>query len=209
MYIWEKIKEHRFMILLLLVFIVAGLWYVFNHDEEYEVLNEGLWHNIQENETVDTANQQEQEVESIKIIVDVKGAVKHPGVYEIEQNARVIDVIQQAGGTLADADVNAINLAAFLQDGQVVYIPRIGEENASWLTQGESISVSNNSALININRASASELEQLPGIGPSKAKAIIQYREEHGPFSDVQQLLNVSGIGEKTLEKLLPYITVR
>lgn len=210
MSIWEKIKEHRFMVLLLVVFIIVGIWFALKRDQDYELLNHAFIQSDQEKNVVETSSAQIQhEIERAKIIVDVKGAVNSPGVYEIEYDARVYDVIQKAGGTTFDADLDAINLAAFMQDGQVVYVPKIGEENLEWSTQSGYQTHDHQSSLININRATARELEQLPGIGPSKATAIIQYREEHGPFSDVQQLLNVTGIGQKTLEKLLPYITVR
>lgn len=209
MNLWDKMKEHRLKLLLLSAFIIVGIWFVFLHDDDYELLNQEMRHVQKEVDVLNTnIAESPNELETVKIIVDVKGEVRKPGVYEIDSDARVIDVIQLAGGALEAADLNAINLAAFLQDGQVVYVPKIGEENPYWSGQSGNMNGNENS-LVNINRASASELEQLPGIGPSKAMAIIQYREEHGPFSDVQQLLNVSGIGQKTLEKLLPYITVR
>ncbi|WP_052329868.1 helix-hairpin-helix domain-containing protein [Thermicanus aegyptius] len=146
------------------------------------------------------------------IEVDVKGAVRNPGVYKIEENARVHDLLEKAGGTVEEADLSQVNLAAFLKDGQVVYIPRIGEQGVGWNPPTASISSKGGDAgetLIDLNSATLEELDQLPGIGPAKAESILRYREEHGPFKDVNELTNVSGIGEKTLEKLLPYITVR
>jgi competence protein ComEA len=146
-----------------------------------------------------------------KIKVDVKGEVLHPGVYEVEDGLRVIDVLALAGGTLQEADLMKINLAAFLKDGQVVYIPKIGEEESPWEINHE-ITASGqgkDTNQININTATLEELVTLPGIGPSKAQAIISYREEHGAFKDVEELTQVSGIGEKTLEKLIPLVKVK
>jgi competence protein ComEA len=146
-----------------------------------------------------------------KIKVDVKGEVLHPGVYEVEDGLRVIDVLALAGGTLQEADLMKINLAAFLKDGQVVYIPKIGEEESPWEISDETAAFGQGkeSNQININTATLEELVTLPGIGPSKAQAIISYREEHGAFKDVEELTQVSGIGEKTLEKLIPLVKVK
>lgn len=155
---------------------------------------------------VDLSVEQEQ-----TIIVDVKGAVYNPGVYELPERSRVHEAITAAGGTVQEADVTKVNLAAFIKDGQIVYVPHTGEE-ASIL--GDPLSTVNaggqtSDNLININFAGLDELQKLPGIGPSKAQAIVIYREEHGSFKDTKDLMKVSGIGQKTLEKLLPLITVK
>lgn len=144
------------------------------------------------------------------IVIDVKGAVLNPGVYQITDGSRVIDAVQLAGGKSLDADDRKVNLAAFIKDGQVVYIPFLGEED-TWQDQGASNFLGDvqSSSLININTASIEELKKLPGIGDSKANAIITYREEYGAFKAETDLIKVSGIGQKTLEKLLPLITVR
>lgn len=137
--------------------------------------------------------------------VDVKGAVIRPGVYEVKEGERVIDVIERAGGFRENADSLQVNLSQRVHDEMVIYVP----------VQGENIPVStllpapagtSNNGKININTASATELETLPGIGPQKAEAIIQYREENGPFQKAEDLMKVSGIGEKTFEKLKEHI---
>ena len=134
-------------------------------------------------------------------IVDVKGQVKFPGVYEVEEHLRVHDVIQLAGGFLEMANETAINLAQKISDEMVIYVPHLDEEinNASTATAW---SPSQDEKKVSLNQATVGELETLPGIGPSKAAAIINYREEVGAFQSIDELTNVSGIGEKTLEKL-------
>ena len=134
-------------------------------------------------------------------IVDVKGQVNFPGVYEVEEHLRVHDVIQLAGGFLEMANETAINLAQKISDEMVIYVPHLDEEinNASTATAW---SPSQDEKKVSLNQATVGELETLPGIGPSKAAAIIKYREEVGAFQSIDELTNVSGIGEKTLEKL-------
>lgn len=133
-------------------------------------------------------------------IVDVKGQVKFPGVYEVEEHLRVHDVIQLAGGFLEMANETAINLAQKISDEMVIYVPHLDEEINDTLT--DTWSPSQDEKKVSLNQATAGELETLPGIGPSKAAAIIKYREEVGKFKSIDELTNVSGIGEKTLEKL-------
>ena len=133
-------------------------------------------------------------------IVDVKGQVKFPGVYEVEEHLRVHDVIQLAGGFLEMANETAINLAQKISDEMVIYVPHLDEEINN--TSTDAWSPSQDEKKVSLNQATTGELETLPGIGPSKAAAIIKYREEVGAFKSIDELTNVSGIGEKTLEKL-------
>ena len=133
-------------------------------------------------------------------IVDVKGQVKFPGVYEVEEHLRVHDVIQLAGGFLEMANETAINLAQKISDEMVIYVPHLDEEINN--TSTDAWSPSQDEKKVSLNQATTGELETLPGIGPSKAEAIIKYREEVGAFKSIDELTNVSGIGEKTLEKL-------
>lgn len=141
------------------------------------------------------------------IMVDVKGEVIKPGVYEIDGSARVNDVITLAGGFTDDADVLPVNLAQKVQDEMTIIVPKIGETDG--LSDPQNFgSQSNGGGKIRINYASQEELETLPGIGPAKALAIIQYREDQGFFTKVEDLLNISGIGEKTLENFREEIQV-
>ncbi|MFZ5899523.1 MAG: ComEA family DNA-binding protein [Bacillota bacterium] len=153
---------------------------------------------------------------SAKILVHVTGAVEAPGVYEFEQGARVNDAVLRARPT-ATAQVDALNLAALLEDGQKILVPEIPPEpvvSTAPSAGGTAVPLSANTAsptnsLININTADAAVLEQLPGIGPSLAQRIVQYRQQHGPFLSVDDLANVSGIGDKKMADIRPLITVR
>lgn len=144
-----------------------------------------------------------------EIMVDVKGAVVHPGVYKMSTGDRTIHAIHQAGGFLKEADERAVNLAAVLQDEMVIYVPKKGEVQHSTPSEPDATRANESqSAKINVNIATAEELQKITGIGPAKAAAIISYREENGPFQKVEDLLNVTGIGEKSLEKMKDEITI-
>lgn len=150
-----------------------------------------------------------------RIVVDVSGAVVRPAVVELAEGDRVQDAIEAAGGLAADADVSGVNRAAKLTDGQRVYVPRVGEavsadaDGAGAATGADAGGdVGSSPGLVNINTASAAELDELPGVGPSTAQAIIEDREANGPFSTIEDVMRVSGIGEKKFEKLKSSICV-
>ncbi|MED3894187.1 helix-hairpin-helix domain-containing protein [Priestia aryabhattai] len=145
------------------------------------------------------------------VMVDIKGAVQKPGVYQLPKDARVKDALAQAGGATKEADLRQLNLASKLQDAMAVYIPAAGEEipPSSPVSSISSSGTSNDQPLVNINTANTDELQTLNGIGPSKASAIVSYREENGLFQTVEDLGQVSGIGEKSLEKIKAQITVQ
>ncbi|MEG7380408.1 helix-hairpin-helix domain-containing protein [Bacillus subtilis] len=148
--------------------------------------------------------------ENDTIVIDIKGAVQHPGVYEMRTGDRVSQAIEKAGGTGEQADEMQVNLAELLQDGTVVYIPKKGEETT--MQQGSRGAVKSDGgkeAPVNINTATLEELQGISGVGPSKAEAIIAYREENGRFQTIEEITKVSGIGEKSLEKIKSSITVK
>ncbi|MFW2109582.1 helix-hairpin-helix domain-containing protein [Bacillus spizizenii] len=144
------------------------------------------------------------------IVIDIKGAVKHPGVYEMRTGDRLSQAIEKAGGTSEQADEMQVNLAELLQDGTVVYIPKRGEETAVHQGVGGAIqSDGGKGTLVNINTATLEELQGISGVGPSTAEAIIAYREENGRFQTTEDITKVSGIGEKSFEKIKSSITVK
>ncbi len=149
---------------------------------------------------------EEKDAVVLKMLVDIKGAVLHPGVYEIDKGDRVVHAIAKAGGFLAEANQDAINLALLLGDEMVIYVPRVGEEAVyvSHVTINEK-----DATKININTATTEELQKIPGIGPAKASAILSYREETGKFKNISEIVNVPGIGQKTLEKITEFIVVK
>ena len=144
------------------------------------------------------------------IVVDVAGWVKRPGVYEFRQGDRVIDAIRMAGGGKSGADLAAINLAALLTDGQQIVVLKKGstETGASGGGGGGAPGSGGAEPLVNLNTATLDQLESLPGIGPALGQRILDYRQEHGPFRSVEDLLNVSGIGEKRLGDLRSKVSV-
>jgi competence protein ComEA len=143
------------------------------------------------------------------IVVYVTGWVHKPGVYELHQGERVIDAIRLAGGTKRGADLTTVNLAAFLTDAQQITVARRGPgPPAGGGTGGGASGAGGAGQLVNINTATLEEMESLPGIGPALGQRIIDYREQHGPFRSVDDLLNVSGIGDKRLADLRSKVTV-
>jgi competence protein ComEA len=153
-----------------------------------------------------------------EILVYVTGLVRDPGVYRFRQGDRVVDAIEAAGGAREGADLTTLNLAALLADGEQVTVGRAGggpgppSGTSSGSATGGGGDGSGAGAApgspVNLNTATLEELESLPGIGPALGQRIIDYREQHGAFHAVDDLLNVSGIGDKTLEDLRPLVTV-
>ncbi len=164
--------------------------------------------------TSESLNSQKVERLQVEIPIYICGEVLNPGVYYVHPDALVNDIIQLAGGVNAQADATQLNLASVVVPNSKIYVPKIGEEidkmNDSYENRVDSISdlnrqqdkVASSTHLININTADISTLEQLPGIGSVKAQAIIDYRNQVGGFNQVDDLINVSGIGQKTFDKL-------
>ena len=154
------------------------------------------------------------------VVVHVTGAVIRPGVVTLGEGSRVNDAISAAGGVSPDADTQQLNLARVLTDGEQIRVPRIGEvlpdpapQSGAAATPGAGTDpgkpgAGSASGTVNINTASASELEKLPGIGPALAQRIVEYRDSHGPFASVDALTDVPGIGKAKLEALREQATV-
>ncbi|HEL2201440.1 TPA: helix-hairpin-helix domain-containing protein [Streptococcus suis] len=149
--------------------------------------------------------------ESSRLVVDVKGAVAKPGLYTLEADARVNDAVDAAGGLTSQADPKSINLAQKLSDEAVVYVAS-KDENISVVTSTTASSAMSqeekNTSLVNLNTATEADLQTISGIGAKRAADIIAYREANGGFKSVDDLNNVSGIGDKTMESIRPYVTV-
>lgn len=149
-----------------------------------------------------------------EVYVDVDGAVASPGVYRLQDGSRVSQAIDAAGGLTAEADVTGLNRASKVTDGQKIYVPTVGEQQAALAAggaEGGTAAASGtgaSSGLVNINTASAAELQTLSGIGPSMAQSIIDERTQNGAFASVDDLMRVSGIGEKKLAKIKDCICV-
>jgi len=211
----KQVLSNKKIIVILVCFVAVIILFLLgkdgeNNDEKNDIL-------ALEQENGDTAipielmneeqTKEEGEVKSGPIYIDLKGAVLKPGVYMVEENSRVQDVIQLAGGFLENADQTKINLAARVEDEMVVYVPKMGEEGA--IDSGGPSATQINDGKVNINNATSEQLQGLPGIGPAKAEKILSYRETNGPFKTVEDLVNVSGIGEKSFEQLKDMVKVR
>lgn len=205
----EWIKANKHVVLGGIVLILAGTYFFLKPPtEESSVFdNEDEW--LTSEETVNEKIVEEEEQEVI-VVVDVKGAVNKPGVYEADGEDRVIDMINKAGGLKESADEAKINFAIRVEDEMVIYVPEIGEA----LEQVGGImtpigGTDQQDGKVNINTADDAELQTLTGIGPAKAAAIIDYREKNGPFQAIEDLKLISGIGEKSFEKLKDQIKVK
>lgn len=161
----------------------------------------------------------EEEVEGEKIAIHIIGEVKKEGIVYLEKGSRIVDAIKEAGGATKEADLSQINLAYELQDGQKIYIPNKNEKISEYITRSSGNNViieGNNSSVqtegkenkVNINTANLNELDSLPGIGPSLAKRIIEYREENGNFKSIEELQNVKGIGDAKYSDIKDNVTV-
>lgn len=141
------------------------------------------------------------------VIIHITGAVPRPGVYALPQGARIQDAISAAGGFLAEAEKSQINLAAVLEDGEKLDIPYL-EGASPVLTTPLPEVVTSTTELININTASAAELDTLPSIGATLSQRIVEYREQHGPFLTIEDIIDVPGIGAGNFERFKDMITV-
>lgn len=164
-------------------------------------------------ELVDSKGDTSDMAEPAMIVVDVGGAVLNPSVVYVEEGCRIYEAIEKAGGLTTDADLRSINQAQFLTDGDKIYIPTKeeieGGNDPSFLGYSSQAQNQNGSSnLISINTADALTLQKLSGVGPSTAEKIITYRNENGKFKTLEDLKNVSGIGDKTFEKLKVHITL-
>ena len=156
--------------------------------------------NVSEGDTGQSA-----QTTAVKLVVDISGCVKSPGVYEIADGTRLHQVIEMAGGLTKNADIDVINQAEMVTDGQKILIPAKAEA----VDFGNGVSVTTAAdGKININYADSAALQEIPGVGPATADKIIAYRESNGRFQSIQDLKNVSGIGDKTFEKMKDKICV-
>lgn len=201
----EKIKQHLKWFIgagcILFLLISLSLFNYFKSESNMPITSQIPIQDqpeIKSSDTKDDKNQRRITYEKNIIMIDVQGSVKKPGVYQMKSGDRVIHAIQKAGGLLEEAEIRSVNQALKISDEMVIYVASKGEEYEK--QEGGSNNDHSVSEKININSADQSILQTLNGVGPAKAESIIAYREEHGPFSSLDQLLEVKGIGEKTIE---------
>lgn len=229
---FQRYKIYSGILVILVLFVLSYLIYI-NRDNKVRASDDvfGETINLSEKEVsnIDITE---------KIKVDVKGSVVNPGVYELDYGSRVIDAINFAGGILEDANTSSLNLSKILKDENVIVVSSVNNEpekeivieyiveececpelNNACVTEDNIVNHqidSNNSeddistdvSKVSINSATSDQLQTLSGIGESKALAIIKYREENGNFKTIEEIMNVSGIGESLFEKIKDYITI-
>lgn len=212
--LWEKLKVHwQLLVIGGLVLALGGvIWLMMGNSAEVEEENSlddllAAQMDVAPEEEVEPA--ESKPVESELFMVDVKGEVHAPGVYELPTDGRVKDAIAMAEGLTDEANELAINFAQKVEDQMVIYVPH--EDDDSGLPENTTTGAGevSGATVININTASEQELMTLSGIGQAKAQQIIQYREENGLFDTPEDLMNVSGIGEKSFETLKDSIKVK
>lgn len=243
-----KIRNKKIIaiITILVITIIYGIWKenrgkikIENINEQAEITdiedNEKTknLHNttVENNENI--KNKETNKTDKNKIVIYIIGEVKQEGVYELDENSRISDAIEKAGGTKENADLSQINLAYKIEDGMRIYIPKKGElvqdkekieDKTQEVVTGKSTDITNTTSVntnlstnkksktdiekINLNKATQTELETLPGIGPSTAEKIIAYRKENGNFKNIEDIMNVNGIGESKYNKIKDLISV-
>ena len=215
-------KKQKIIVISILVFmVIVIIFYLYKtlgtlntsdfSEENYIFEDDVEFKNETSNEIVTESE------DTHEILVHISGQVKSEMVVTLPEGSRIKDAVDAAGGLKKEADLTNINLAYILEDGEKIYIPKKGEEIEDSITSSKSVetsssitsSVASKSSKININKATQSELESIPGIGPSTALKIINYREENGKFSSIEDIKNVSGIGEAKYSKMKDYITIK
>lgn len=210
----EKKKLIAKVVLAIGICIIAITCYIKNRIDENSYNN--IYENFELENNVILANTAPENLQAQeeKIKVYVTGAVNAPGVIELVLGARIEDAINLAGGVREDANLEEVNLAYCLEDGQKLYIPNINEKEVEYLTEqnGEKVieeTPNQSSSKVNINTGGIEELKSLPGVGESLAQKIIDYRNENGKFKTVEDLRSVSGIGDKKFESMKDYIVIK
>lgn len=202
---WVK-KYQLFLLAGFILLQMIGIGLLLNRGPAEEEAPLSDWV-IEEEESSIAAPILESTVEPVEWMVDIKGEVRNPGVYPVEQNMRVYDVIELAGGLKDEANTATLNFAQQLSDQMMIYVPHKDEEVVSVQSQLPSENAAETD-LINLNEADVTALLTLPGIGEKKAQLILQYRTDNGSFTNIEQLMEVKGIGQKTFDALKEQITV-
>lgn len=209
----EIFKKNKKIILIVLAIIILFCWNFFNSKNENNPIDENELNVANTNNTEESS-----ETEENIIVVHVTGEIKNPGIVRVKEGSRIEDIIEAAGGLTENADITNVNLAYLVEDGMKIRIPSnndedLASENYITSDSGNGVLISDeedsNSNIVNINEATQTDLETLPGIGPSLATRIIEYREQNGRFKQIEDIKNVSGIGDSKFENIKDYIKVK
>lgn len=210
----EKIKGYKIIVICACLGLTLGGFFLLKPSSQTSVKETNLQAEVaavskdSSSEKEIKKEEKEESPEQDLITVDVKGAVKSPGIYDLPVGSRVHDAVQKAGGLTEEADSKSLNLAQKVSDEALVYVPTKGEEAASQQATSGTTPSSSKEKKVNLNKASLEELKQVKGLGGKRAQDIIDHRETNGKFKSVDELKKVSGIGAKTIEKLKDYVTV-
>lgn len=211
----EENKDKLKIVALPFIVVVAILFFWFSGNQDDDIKIAKGEHKVLSNETYE-----EKDLDSVnkvdvkrEIYVDIGGAVTKPGVYKVNTGTRLFQVIEMAGGLLGNAITDDINQAKEVFDGEKVIIPdetsqKISTEGSNENNRNYGNNMSEANGKININSADSATLQEIPGIGPSKADKIIEYRTNVGPFKTIEDIKNISGIGDKTFETIKEFIIV-
>lgn len=202
-------KEHKIVFrtaVIITIVIVAALFFALR-EKESDFSGQFVSRQLPAGE-VQSGEQAESDGQTAaaQIYVDIGGQVKNPGVYTVKEGTRLFEVIEKAGGLTEDAFIEQVNQAEAVTDGQKIVIP--SDEDVQPSLPPQTALGKDGSGLVNINSADSQTLQEIPGVGPATAEKIIAYRTENGRFSSIEDLKNVSGIGDKTFEKMKDKITV-
>ncbi|WP_291560880.1 MULTISPECIES: helix-hairpin-helix domain-containing protein [unclassified Clostridium] len=201
----EKIIGSICILVLAIVFLISGYLITRNNSKEaYEDI-------FVETKDINSEEKRNSTFDEEVIVVDIKGKIKYPKEYTLKKGSRIRDLITMAGGLTEEADTNRVHFSKTLNDEDciVIYGKEDKEEESNIVNSNNIGNSSNSSSKININKATIEELTQLSGIGPSKAKAIIEYRNANNGFKSIEELGNVDGIGEKTIDKFRDKVDIR
>lgn len=203
---WLLLGSGVFMVIL--ITLLVGIYLMVNKEPQVDTT---MWEETSLTTTTEVATDATKErAETMIYVVDIKGAVKVPGIYQLKNQQRIWDALALAGGVSEEADTTQVNYAQKVKDQMIIYVPKKGEPVAQSLEtlQESAPAQQNQEEKINLNTATEAELQTISGIGAKKAQEIIRFRDEQGPFKTVEELKNVPGIGEKTVERLKDMLTV-
>lgn len=195
---WDFSKKWLGLVAIIVTVLFLFFWKTNQHTERSVIATDVQAKDVEKKSKPKILDAKEQK----KILIDMKGAVVKEGVYEMKEGDRFKDAVEKAGGFLPEADIKKVNLAQIVQDQMILYVPNKNEQVQDVATspKGE--------GKVQINAASKEQLEKITGIGSRKAESILKYREEHGPFQKIEDLLEIDGIGVKSLEKIKDQIII-
>lgn len=207
----EFLKKRKIVIIIVVLVIILIGWKINDSNNIEEVNTEETL--VSDKKDIIKNDEEEEDI----MAVHVTGEVKKPGVVKVKEGSRIEDIIEAAGGLTENADTTNINLAYMVEDGMKIRIPNTNEEdieeNYISVDSGKGVIMSeesnSSSSVVNINTANETELEQLPGIGPSISSKIIDYRNQNGKFKNIEDIKNVTGIGDTKFEKIKDFIKVK